>query len=459
MQDGKPHCQTGRVPGKRAGGDVKGATGYAVAALAGLVMLPPSVAATWSTPVRLLAALACAGLVFRVLLHRRNPARALPLLGLLLVIALVADAAVVAVLLLFEALYATTVYGSRRPRLVVYTLAALVNVLLLAPELIEDPWRPEVSFVTVQTIVFCVLAIWWGQSVRHLNERADNEQAHAAVQAEIGDKERQLSETRSILAVTAERASFARDMHDLVAGRLAVISLQAAMAEQFPDDRERVARLLDRIHECSDTTLDEVRAMITALADDRLGAAPLRTVNGSRYLMQTVAAVGTVGVRVEVDDRLAANQDARTLTLYVVAQELVVNMLRHAAPCEGRISLDAVGGVLVLEARNTLAPQPGGVVPLFEPLRVPQGTGNGLRNIADRLAPLGGTARVDPDASDGSFLVTVRLPGPPAPIADDALSPPAGSAQGGDDRRGEPAVLVEEEARPTRARELRQGPG
>lgn len=414
MRIGTIGAMVGAMERDDPGRDYLGAGGYAAAAFVALLVLPPPGMNDWSTPAQVLAGLGVGAVVFSVVQFRRRPTLGLPLLGVVIVAALLANAAAVAILLLFELLYAANVYAARRMRLLAFLVAAAVNVLLLALPFIAEGPRTDALVVAVQTLVLSILAAWWGQSVRLLRERAETERAAVRAQARLAAKERELSHASSSLAVAAERIRVGRDIHDLVAGRLAVISLQAAMAQSAIDDPDATAARIRDIRLCSDATLGSVRAMISALSQNDDSLDPMTVLDGAASLVQTVRAVADAGVAVRLTDRLDATDCPRAQTLYLIAEELVVNMLRHAAPCRADVWLESRDGRLSLVARNTRSGEPG-VARSGTSAGSPQSSpthsasGRGLNNIRDRVAPLRGTVVIERD-HPARFTVTVCIP-------------------------------------------------
>lgn len=397
--------------------DYPAAGGYAVAVSVALLVVPPSATREWPLTSRFVLVLGVAVLVFTILLFRRRPAVGLPMLGAVIVLALGANAGPVGILLLFEFVYAATVYAHRRLRLAAYSLAVVVNVVLIVLPFVMGPPSAEAVVAAGQTLVLSILAAWWGQTVRFLRERAESEQAAVRVQTSLAAKERELSEASSALAVAAERIRVARDIHDLVAGRLAVISLQAGMAQSHIYEADSTAARIRDIRECSDATLGSVRAMISALSQDKDSVDRIGLIDGAAHLKQTVAAVDDAGVHVRLEDRLEKTECPRTQTLYIVAQEVVVNMVRHGAPCQAEVRLDQDDGMLTLVAWNTPGDDPlvgrlRGTAVVGPPAKTPTRTpgGQGLRNIRDRIAPLGGLVSVELMEDPPCFTVKVRIP-------------------------------------------------
>lgn len=84
--------------------------------------------------------------------------------------------------------------------------------------------------------------------------------------AELTDRLRRQQEEKALQALTEERVRIARELHDVVAHHMSVISLQAGMASYvFPTDPEASRLALDTIADTSREALEEMRRMLVLL--------------------------------------------------------------------------------------------------------------------------------------------------------------------------------------------------
>lgn len=189
------------------------------------------------------------------------------------------------------------------------------------------------------------------------------------------------------LAVTEERLRFARDVHDLLGHRLAVIALKAELAARLAAvDPYRSAQESSEIQHLSATALDEVREAVHGYREVDL-AAQLTAVQG---VLQSSGITCTV-------TGSAAGLAAETATqLALVLREGCTNVLRHSKArwCTIEIHRDEA------EVRLTMGNDGARDA-------APDRLSHGLRGAAERLAEAGGTLRTRRDG--GRFTLEVTL--------------------------------------------------
>lgn len=223
-----------------------------------------------------------------------------------------------------------------------------------------------------------------GLAARKLGDEA---RRHAATHARLA------AERDAILA--AERARWARDLHDAVGHQLSVSTLQL-MGHADTRDEAELRDVLGRVSVALDATALELRGLVGEVADAAPGE-PVAAVAAT--LAETLRAHGFVP-RVEVwpsDEPGPAS--ARTVVR--VLQEAVTNVLRYAAP-GGRCDLlvRPEGRQLHVRVTSALAARPR---------RSELSSGWGLRGLAERVDLVGGSFRAAP--SGNQWVVEAVLPG------------------------------------------------
>ncbi|MET9064079.1 sensor histidine kinase [Streptosporangium sandarakinum] len=201
-------------------------------------------------------------------------------------------------------------------------------------------------------------------------------------------------------AVTAERLRMARDVHDVVAHSMSLISMRAGIANHVAATHpEEAGEALSIIEETSRKALADLRSLLGLLRDvseDRDG--PPYMVDSLRELVAAIPA-GDVRVELDVEPGLALGDEA-ALVVYRLVQESLTNVLKHAGPGRCRV---AVG----TRAEREL------VVEVVDDGRggAPREGGHGLAGLEERVVLYGGTFSAGPEPG-GGFAVRARLPLP-----------------------------------------------
>ncbi|KUL31989.1 sensor histidine kinase [Actinoplanes awajinensis] len=218
------------------------------------------------------------------------------------------------------------------------------------------------------------VAILLGPVVAGESVRAWRERAEAAV------RERE----------TQERLRIARELHDVLAHQISLISVQAGAALHRRDP-DGAFEALEHIRAASKQALREFRTVLGVLRDD----APRVSLARLPELLAEVRAAG-VDVRLtgEPPRDLPAAVDAAA---FRIVQESLSNVLRHAGARTVRIDIHEAGGRLALRVDDDGA---GGV---------PAAPGNGLRGMRERVETLGGTVEAG-RGPEGGFRVRAELP-------------------------------------------------
>ncbi|MFF5496679.1 sensor histidine kinase [Streptomyces aquilus] len=200
------------------------------------------------------------------------------------------------------------------------------------------------------------------------------------------------------------REAIAREMHDVLAHRLTLLSVHAGALEFRPDaPQEEVARAAGVIRESAHEALQDLREIIGVLraGDQDDTGRPQPTLAALDAL---VAESREAGMKVALDTRVT---DPATVpasvgrTAYRIAQEGLTNARKHAPGAEVTVLVEgAPGEGLTISVHN---PAPDGEV-----TPVP-GSGQGLIGLTERATLAGGRLEHGPEA-DGGFGVRAWLP-------------------------------------------------
>ena len=223
------------------------------------------------------------------------------------------------------------------------------------------------------------------------------------LRAEAAGREQAVAAER---AREAERARIAREMHDVLAHRLSLVSMHAGVlafrADLGADEVRSEARV---IADAARQALDELRGVLGVLRDSDAGRPPQPTVAD---LDELVAQARTAGP-VELESRLDGDPPAPLgRHVYRVVQEGLTNARKHApgAPVAVRV-VGRPGADLTVEVRN----RAGAAVAVGAGPGASSGAGLGLVGLAERASLAGGRIESGPTA-DGGFALRVDLPWP-----------------------------------------------
>ncbi|WP_189230013.1 sensor histidine kinase [Streptomyces flaveolus] len=221
------------------------------------------------------------------------------------------------------------------------------------------------------------------------------------------------AEERARRTLLEERSRIARELHDVVAHHMSVISIQAQVAphlvENPPDElKENLAGIRENALEA----LTELRRVLGVLRSedpdvpgttpDRSGTAPHApqpTLDRLDALVENTRAAGLT-VTVEQDGRRRPLPPGVELSAYRIVQEALSNVLRHAPGATARVRLTHLPAGLRVDVSNT------------RPTRAPapsQGAGHGLLGMRERVAMLDGTLKAE-RLPDGGYRVAAFLP-------------------------------------------------
>jgi signal transduction histidine kinase len=287
------------------------------------------------------------------------------------------------------------------------TILALVGISAVSTVVFPLLYPGRDSYVEQLILgVLCTAGIiGWGlfvraqrDLVRSLRERAERLESEQRLKVEQ--------------AREAERLRIAREMHDVLAHRVSLLSLHAGALEFRPDaPAEEVADAAGVIRATARAALEELRDIIGVLRDGGEQAAPeppQPTLAQVPALVDESRAAGMhVRARIEAPDAEALPA-ALGRTAYRVVQEGLTNARKHAPGAAVDVAIAVDDGRLVV---GVVTRRPVGVRAGAASRPLP-GAGTGLVGLAERVALAGGELEHGPDAA-GDFVLRARLPWAP----------------------------------------------
>ncbi|UUU19566.1 sensor histidine kinase [Streptomyces sp. DSM 40750] len=391
----------------------------ALATLVGGTGLLPLLVGRWPDGVRPSGADAVAAVAaFLLLLARRRaplPVLALAVLGEVAFTVLASYPSRVLKVAVLIAVYTVARTVRRRIALVAVsaTALALYAVITYAS---ESAAGPEGGAAFAWTGMFAAVGgtvRTWHDYVAAMEERALR--AEASKEAEARRR------------VAEERLRIARELHDVIAHHIALITIQAGVAGHFLRGRPDQAEVaLGHIRDAGRTVLDELGPLLHVLrqsGDETDETQPTEPVPGlSRLggLLESLTAAG-LSVRHQQVGRPRPLPTAIDLAAYRVIQEGLTNAHKHGATAEADLLVDYGHDELRIRITNPLHSDP-------YPAPAAMGTGHGLTGMRERTHAVGGSLHAGSDA-DGRFRLAVHLPLPAAgPPTDTRTSDRSGTA-------------------------------
>lgn len=209
-----------------------------------------------------------------------------------------------------------------------------------------------------------------------------------------------------------ERLALARDLHDVVAHELTLITMQAAGSHR-QDDTAVLHRTISTMEDAARSGVQELRKLLQVLRESP-GAAPrdhassgLATGSIESLLASLTASLETTGYRVSVHtsgdvDELPPTQRG---TAARILQEATTNIMKYAppgSPCCFEVTV--AHETLVIRIENSLD------MTRRSTQRIPPSltSGFGLHGIQERVALLNGEANYGP--RNGRWVLGVRIP-------------------------------------------------
>lgn len=285
-------------------------------------------------------------------------------------------------------------------------------------------------------VVFTALPWYVGLRVR-------NRGAYVALLQERAERLEAEQLAREREAVAAERSRIARELHDVVAHQVSMMTVQAGAARTIaPHDVDTAVEAMSDVERAGRAALGELRHLLGVLRHDTTDATnttdatyvasfagiadiagsdqlrPPPGLDGIPTLADELAHTGadvTIAVA-ELPDRVST---ALHLSAYRIVQESFTNIVKHAGPEPVvHVSITVEGPILVIDITNTVRRPKTTVTTPSATTRLTAGgsvapdlpaSGYGIAGMRERATLLGGTLTTGPQ-QPGSYRVHARLP-------------------------------------------------
>lgn len=282
--------------------------------------------------------------------------------------------------------------------------------LMIAHGLATLTWASVVAWVVDIADMSSPVAFWWlviwlmiaatlvGLAIRFLVIRT------AKVHAELRKIEAQQEVIRQ-----EERHDLARELHDVVAHHITVITMQV-MARRNSHDPDQLRETLGVIDDSAREALSELRALLNVLRTDEDEDGEIRSLSDKivtgpsvgDQVAQRTDSLTDVGFRVHkqsVDPRIESLPFSLKTTCARIVQESATNILKHArhgARCSIVLRLDPTD-VNITITNNRIKPH--------DPSR---SSGYGLTGLRERVAAVGGSYAAGQHGD--KWVVEARIP-------------------------------------------------
>ncbi|MEU3983801.1 sensor histidine kinase [Streptomyces sp. NPDC026672] len=333
-------------------------------------------------PLALAVALAVLTVVVAALRRRAPLAVVVAILAVCLVYHVLGYPGLALAAAFYPACYTLVAEGDSRRSLVVGAVASLgVPAISMLP-----PLPPNgIDFSTNAGIVTCLAAMLaLAEARRALRFAADEQLRHVT-----RESERRLVD---------ERLTIARELHDVLAHTITLITVQAAAGlDALPARPAQAESALRTIRGAAKDAMAELRSTLRVLRDintaDSLNPQPRLA-----QLAQLMDLARGAGIRVDlVTTGTAPDLPAGVeLTAYRVVQEALTNVIRHAHATTATVRITHHADCLHVEVTDN-----GTAVPGAQP-------GHGMIGMRERVRAVGGAFDAGP-APGGGFTVSARL--------------------------------------------------
>ena len=293
---------------------------------------------------------------------------------------------------LLVALYTVAALQPRRAAL---SCAGLLELGVVAALLrYAGSWWYDAIFLSGLIAAALGLGLYYGTRRAYLAELRDR--------ADRLERER---DQQAALAVAAERARIAREMHDIVAHHLTVmVTLSEAAVAASASSPERAADVMRSVSATGRSALADTRRVLGVLRQrpDQGPGDTLRPVPDLTQLDALIEQVRSAGLdtTLEIHGQAADVPAGVQLTAYRLVQEALTNTLKHGGPgARASVRLHYLPGELLVDIDDDGA---GAAAPATA------GVGSGLLGMRERVHAYGGDVQAGP-RRPGGWRVSARL--------------------------------------------------
>jgi len=280
----------------------------------------------------------------------------------------------------------------------------------------EDPQYQSGVYISLGSSVLAVAGAWAvGLAIRR----------RRVYTRELEARANRLERTREAevrAALAEERARIARELHDVVAHHVSVMTVQAAGARRsLRRDPEQSEQALSAIETTGRSAMTDMRRIVGVLrlseiaGEEPAERAPQPEVADLEELRDIISSAG-LPIELNVNGEIDQLPTGLAITVFRIVQEALTNIMKHAGPSTARVSIRCgthqVVVQIVDDGQGDGQRDGGQGDGALDKANRP---GHGLLGMRERVALYGGTLHVGPRPG-GGFEVRARIPLDPSAV-------------------------------------------
>jgi signal transduction histidine kinase len=337
-----------------------------------------------------------------LMLRRERPVLGLTLLGGLMVVFYLRDYGSFMSIAGLASLYAVAAHAVDRRLAWITIIIFEVTLFLIAAFTLLNRTDGFAYSAAAAMLTSMCMAVFVGVVAR--NRQQIFMKAEARADEAEADRSAVVEQAR-----TEERLRIARELHDVVAHGMSVISVQAVAAQEIaPSNPDAAIALMRTIETTSRESLNEMRRMLGVLRNSQGANDGQHASRGPQPSLSDIEATIThcrdAGLETEFSVRGEAPSlpPGLELTVYRIVQEALTNVLKHGGPA-ATASVQLSYGDTMLSVR--ISDTGRGVIAGLDGTN----TGNGLVGMRERVDLYDGTMTAGPQPG-GGYMVTAMIP-------------------------------------------------